>query len=76
MQGDTIIILKALGKDHIDEVIKVSREMNESGEIVREESQFARAICALPTANPVTRSHDLHDRSTSSTPATPRASSY
>lgn len=31
-EGDTIIILKALGKEHIDEVIKISKEMNEKGE--------------------------------------------
>ena len=36
-QGDTLIILKALGKEHIDEVIRISREMNKSG-AVREES--------------------------------------
>ncbi|MCJ1478558.1 hypothetical protein MMC13_007239 [Lambiella insularis] len=27
-EGETLVILKALGKDHIDEVIKISREMN------------------------------------------------
>ena len=31
-QGETIIILKALGKEHIDEVINISREMNEKEE--------------------------------------------
>lgn len=30
-QGETLIILKALGKEHIDEVIKISREMNSRG---------------------------------------------
>ena len=28
-QEETIVILKALDKEHIDEVIKVSKEMNE-----------------------------------------------
>ena len=32
VQGDTLIILKALGKEHIDEVIALSREMNEKVE--------------------------------------------
>ncbi|KAL9116880.1 MAG: hypothetical protein Q9187_006589 [Circinaria calcarea] len=31
-EGDTLVILKALSKDHIDEVIKISREMNARGE--------------------------------------------
>ena len=31
-QEDTIIILKALAKEHIDEIIKLSKEMNERGE--------------------------------------------
>ncbi|MCJ1387342.1 hypothetical protein MMC18_000185 [Xylographa bjoerkii] len=30
-EGETLIILKALGKEHIDEVIKISREMNANG---------------------------------------------
>lgn len=37
LQGETIIILKALGKEHIDEVIRISKEMNERP--VREEGQ-------------------------------------
>lgn len=32
LQGETIIILKALGKEHIDEVINISKEMNEKAE--------------------------------------------
>ncbi|KAL8800286.1 MAG: hypothetical protein Q9200_007295 [Gallowayella weberi] len=31
-EGETIIILKALAKEHIDEIIKISKEMNERGE--------------------------------------------
>ncbi|KAL9036809.1 MAG: hypothetical protein Q9180_004080, partial [Flavoplaca navasiana] len=31
-EGDTIIILKALAKEHIDEIIKISKEMNAKGE--------------------------------------------
>lgn len=32
LQDETIIILKALGKEHIDEVIRISKEMNEKVE--------------------------------------------
>ncbi|KAL8830614.1 MAG: hypothetical protein Q9170_005655 [Blastenia crenularia] len=42
-EGETIIILKALAKEHIDEVIKISKEMNE-----REESRTTYVIEAPP----------------------------
>ena len=32
IQEETIIVLKALAKEHIDEIIQVSKEMNEKGE--------------------------------------------
>lgn len=31
-QEETIIVLKALAKEHIDEIVRVSKEMNERGE--------------------------------------------
>ena len=38
LKGEILVILKALSKDHIDEVIKLSREMNARGETIESES--------------------------------------
>ncbi|KAL8966686.1 MAG: hypothetical protein Q9183_003256, partial [Haloplaca sp. 2 TL-2023] len=50
--GDTIIILKALAKEHIDEIIKVSKEMNE-----RNASRTTYVIEAPPQPRPEAVDH-------------------
>lgn len=56
-----VIILKALDKERIDEIINVSKEMN------RRESKLNRSQWSLviPTYSE-TRPHHIHDRSSGS----------
>ena len=61
MKGETIIILKALGKEHIDEVIKVSREIKSRPapaalEAPIEESKASSFILPIHTTPPIPRS--------------------